>query len=569
LAKTEKQKRSKSGSVKPLPPQPVAPLSSVLTVRNAAIVMGILLVTFFVYRNSLSNQLLFWDDNKYIIENESIRSLSAANISDMFTSYTMGDYSPLVTLSLALDYHFYGLKELSPNTFSGTGYHLTSLLIHLLSIVVLYFLCMVLSRSVFVSAFVAVLFAIHPMNVESVAWVTERKDQLYVLFYLSAMLSYLSYLEKSTKLKMVLTGIFFLLALLSKAMAATLPVVILLLDYFHNRKFDLQSLKVKLPFFILALVFAVVALKAQENHSQETGMIPGNNSPFTERVLFASYGLVNYVTKTIVPFEMSAYYPYPAKTRGSFPVMYYICLFVVIALMMLLWKLRKNKVLMFGSLFFLVNVALVLQLIPFGQSLMADRFTYLASIGLFFAGAVHLEKFFKEKEKWKAIFIMSGAAGFVVFLAFTAQKRTKDWQSTYTLWEDVTRKYPTAKVHEMCSGIFSRQGNYTGAILHMNRSIELDKKFTPRKYSYRSFLYYSAGQLDSSLADLNILLGWDQGTCSRARLLEHRGKIYLKLRDKEKALTDFQACLQLAQNCPDFNFQELNDDAMAAEALPD
>jgi tetratricopeptide (TPR) repeat protein len=251
------------------------------------------------------------------------------------------------------------------------------------------------------------------------------------------------------------------------------------------------------------------------------------------------------------------------------PAVYYFCPFIVIALAASLWTQRKNKVLMFGALFFLVNVALVLQLIPFGQSLMADRFTYLASIGLFFSGTVQLENIFRKQTKPVKIILMITIGCCLSFLAFTAHARTKDWYSTYTLWEDVTRKYPTEKVHEMCAGIFSRQGNFDAAILHMNRSIELDKRFTPRKISYRSFLYFNSGKFDSALADINTLLEWDKGTCSHARLLEHRGKVYLKKRDKKESLDDFRACLQLAKNCPEFNFQELNDDAMAAEALPD
>lgn len=536
--------------------------------KNYVVLLSILVITFLIYRNSLSGVLLWWDDNKYVFENEQIKSLSFDNISNMFGTFTLGDYNPLVSLSFAIDYYLYGLHKASPMSYSGQGYHSTNLILHLLSVITLFFFCMQLSRSQRVSAVVATLFAIHPMNVESVAWVTERKDQLYVLFYLTAMLTYLTYLDRGAKKKhLILTGLFFLLSLLSKAMAVTLPLVLFMLDYYRNRKLNAKTIAEKLPFFILSIVFAVIAMNAQAHQSEVAGK-PGSGSTLTDRILFASYGIVNYLTKAIIPFEMSAFYPFPEKTGGSYPMIFYTSLIIVMGLMFLVWRQRKNKTAVFGILFFSINIALVSQLIPFGQALMADRFTYLAYIGLFFSGAVMLENYFLIQSRKKRFIITSSLITYFLFLGATTYARTNVWQSTYALWEDVAKKFPDEqKVAEMCAGIYSRMGNFDGAIIHMNRSIALSKRFSTKQYSYRSFLYYNAGKLDSAMIDLNLLLEREPNNCGRAKLLHHRGKIYLKMKKKKEAVSDLQLSRQFSQGCPNFNSGELLSDIKIAEML--
>jgi tetratricopeptide (TPR) repeat protein len=280
--------------------------------------------------------------------------------------------------------------------------------------------------------------------------------------------------------------------------------------------------------------------------------------------------MVNYLTKVIIPFEMSAFYPFPVKTGGSYPMIFYMSLVIVLGLIVLVWKLRKNKTVVFGTLFFIINIALVSQLIPFGQALMADRFPYLAYIGLFFTGAVLLEKYFLIQNQRKKIVIITTFIAYFFFLGATTYARTKVWQSTYTLWEDVAKKFPTnEKVTEMCAGIYSRQGNFADAIIHMNRSIALNKRFSAKQYSYRSFLYYNAGKLDSAISDLNILLEREPDNCGRAKLLEHRGKINIKMKKKKDAINDLQLSQQLSHGCPNFNFGELNADIKLAEAIAD
>ena len=486
------------------------------------------------------------------------------NIKTMFDTITVGGYTPLVSLSLAVDYKLYGLKQVSPNVYSGHGYHLTSLLIHLLSVIVLYFFCMKLSKSSFVSAMVAALFAIHPMNVESVAWVTERKDQLYVLFYLLAMSTYLNYIDKGLKLKhLLLTGLFFLLSLFSKGMAITLPAVLFLLDYYKQRKPDLKMFLEKIPFVILSILLGVVAMSAI-SHRTETLV-----TSLGERLLFSCYGVVNYFSKLFVPYQMSVFYPFPLKISGRYPLIFYLSPVIVAGLIFLVWKFRKNRTVVFGALFFICNIILILQLKSFGGSFLGDRFTYLAGIGIFFIAAVMLDKYLQANPKRKSLLIIIGAAYFL-FLGITANARVADWYSTITLWEDAALKFPGSNdVTETCSRVFTMHGNFEGALPYIDQSIVLSKKSEwGRLYSFRAYIHFMLGQKEEELKDLNLALENEQDPCSRAKIFSQRGRIYLKAGKKKEAMGDFEQSFNAGNGCPNFDLGRLQNDVQIARQLP-
>jgi hypothetical protein len=561
-----KKPPGKISAVKTSSPKP-APAAAKRPFWLSLLIPGVIaIITIIIYRDSLSNQLLWWDDNKYVFENKTIRSLSMENIKTMFDTFTVGGYTPLVSLSLAVDYKLYGLRQVSPNTYSGKGYHLTSLLIHLLSVIVLYFFFIKLSRSPFVSAVVATLFAIHPMNVESVAWVTERKDQLYVLFYLLAMSTYLNYIDKGFKIKhLVLTGFFFLLSLFSKGMAVTLPAALFLLDYYRQRKWNAKMILEKIPFILLSIIFGAAAMAAISHRTETIVTAP------SDRLLFACYGVVNYFTKLFVPYQMSVFYPFPLKTTEEYPLIFYLSPLIIVSLLFLVWRFRKNRVVVFGAAFFLSNIALILQLKPFGGSFLGDRFTYLAGIGIFFTGAMLLDAYIRERASKKKFLFISILLGYFLFLGITANARNKDWFSTLTLWEDTAQKFPASNdVTETCSRIFTMHGNFQGALPYINQSIALSKKFEwGRLYSFRAYIHFMLGQKEEELKDLNLALENEQDNCSRAKIFSQRGRIYLKTGKKKEALRDFEQSFYAAAGCQNFDFNRLQNETQAAQQLPD
>ena len=201
----------------------------------------ILFITFLVYRSSTGNGFVLWDDDKYIQNNTLITSI---NLKEIFSTYVMGNYHPFTMLGYAIQYQFFGQD--------ATGYHVVNLMLHLLNVVLVYVVIFNLSNKSLVAMVAALFFGLHPMHVESVAWASELKDLLYVSFYLGAFICYLKYLNEPLKKKWYYYAlVLFFCSLLSKGMAVSFPLVLLLADYFRGRKFDSKTLMEKLPFFIL------------------------------------------------------------------------------------------------------------------------------------------------------------------------------------------------------------------------------------------------------------------------------------------------------------------------------
>jgi hypothetical protein len=182
------------------------------------------------------------------------------------------------------------------------------------------------------------------MHVESVAWASELKDLLYSLFFLGAYIFYLSYLSNQSKRAYYLSIILFLCSLLSKGMAAPLPIILLLTDYFKGRKIGGRALLEKIPFFLLALIFGIVAVFAQKS----LGATESTVFPFGQRIIFASYAFVNYLIKLVVPLNLSSYYPYPIKVGQSMPPQYLLYPIVVVAVAVMAFYFRRFKKIIFG-----------------------------------------------------------------------------------------------------------------------------------------------------------------------------------------------------------------------------
>ena len=275
-------------------------------------------------------------------------------------------------ISLGIDYQLWGLNPF--------GYHLGNLIIHLINTLLVFFFVRQLAPKslVFVPFFTALVFGIHPMHVESVAWISERKDVLYVLFFLLGLITYLKFLGNKSLKIFALVILFFCLSLLSKAMAVVFPVVLLLIDWFKGRQWNIRVGMEKVPFFFLSLVFGVTAYQIQSGGA----IAEFDHFTFIDRMVFAAYGFCMYLVKAIVPVQLSAFYPYPFVAGGAVPGYYYAM--PIIAVLLLggaVAVYKKSKAPLFGLGFYLVTVALVLQFISVGKAIMADRYTYLPYVG--------------------------------------------------------------------------------------------------------------------------------------------------------------------------------------------
>ncbi|MEE4286377.1 MAG: hypothetical protein V2I31_09520, partial [Mariniphaga sp.] len=247
--------------------------------------------TFLLFSPSLKYDFVNWDDDINIYENDNVVRF---DVNGIFTHHVIGNYNPLTTLTFALEYQMAG-----ENPFL---YHLNNLILHVLCTLLVLLLMRKLGLSFLVSLLVALLFGIHPMRVESVVWITERKDVLFGAFFLLSLIFYIDYLEKKKSLFFVLSLGVFVLSLLSKIQAVALAPTLLLIDYWYNRKPDRSLILEKIPFFLLALATGLAGIWFLR---QQGSLDTGTSFPLVQRLFIGSYSFMVYIIKSLVPWEMS------------------------------------------------------------------------------------------------------------------------------------------------------------------------------------------------------------------------------------------------------------------------
>jgi len=538
----------------------------------------IILVSFFAMMPTLSGNFVNWDDPAYVTQNIDIFNLSFNNIKKIFSSFYCGTYAPLTVFSFAVEYYF---VQLNPFL-----YHLDNLILHLANTSFVFWFIFLLfqskknvnckkllntEKSILIASFVALLFGIHPLHVESVAWITERKDTLYAFFYLGALIAYVKYLklkiklhppnplQKRTKSKiLILCFLLFCCSLLSKSMAITLPVVMILLDFFFHRKISFKMFFEKIPFFVCSIIIGVIAIAGQKVSVENDSFSINFNIVST-----AIYELIFYIYKAILPLNLACIYDRLPATFSE--------LFVFVGLLIaIIISLRFTRILFFGSLFYFITIMPTLP--DMGVSNLGDRFFYIPSIGIFLIFAIILLWFWQKFAKvvlCKIIFCVALAA-FLVFLFFTTFKQCKNWQDSITLWsktiEVTPRSYHSVlnrgselfrrgdvsnavsdlikatRINPVDDNSFVNRGvafmilkNYTNAIDDFNEAI----KFNPKNagaYFNRAAVQRKQGNYTNAFNDLTIALSINK---TYLKALKVRGIVALKLKKYETAIQDF------------------------------
>ena len=403
----------------------------------AMIMAGIAVVTWLVLKVCLNNQFTNWDDPGYIQDNTLIKDLSSPGLKAIFSSPVMGNYHPFTILSYAIEYSFVQLEPWL--------YHFDNLLLHILDTILVYWFVNLLTRRPIAAIVTALLFGLHPMHVESVAWVSGRKDVLYGLFYISACIAYVYYLRASGNQKRnwyIGVLALFICSLLSKPVAVTLPLTLLLIDLFEKRKWGKTLITEKIPHFILAILFGIISLKVQHTAGAMDMQKVSYNA--LERIALGGYALITYLWKAVVPVSLCNFYPYPPKTGGSLPFLYYLYPLAAAVITFVAWKYaRKNRIIVFGLLLFIVNIALLLQFIPVGDAILADRYTYIPYLGLFFIAGWYMSEYFESSIKKKYSTAVSGIfIAYALCLLYLSYDRCTVWYDPITLWRDEIEKEP-------------------------------------------------------------------------------------------------------------------------------
>ncbi len=316
---------------------------------------------------------------------------------------------------------------------------------------------------------VSLWFGIHPMHVESVGWLFERKDVLYTFFYLCGLLSYIKHLsvvssQRSVKNQHVstvvpftiynspvtiynkwylLTFIFFIASCLSKPMAVVFPASLILIDFLPGRRFSPNVWIEKIPFALLSLIIGALTL-----HTQKEAHAFIYSFSFSDRFFIASYSFLEYIVKLFLPLHLSGFYPYPVNPGESLPAYFYFkpVLVLLITVLPLYFTYKKNKtwfrVLAFGLGFYLVNIALVLQFLSVGSAIISDRYSYMSYIGLFFILACFINELFQKSSVPVKNMVLIAGILFSSWLGYLCYERTKVWHDTETMLTDVINQYP-------------------------------------------------------------------------------------------------------------------------------
>lgn len=507
------------------------------------------LVTLLVYLPALNNGFVNWDDQAYVYENQNVQSFDLGFLKWSLTAVVASLWHPLTLISLALDHAIWGLNP--------WGYHLTNILIHSLNTFLVFMLAMRLiecnnlwkdKKKALVSAFTAaLLFGIHPLHVESVAWVSERKDVLSAFFFLLTLLTYIKYVRANGSNRMYfysLSLISFILALMSKPMVVTLPIVLLILDYYPFKRLELKNAKTmlleKLPFFSLSFLTALATLWAHKT----SGALPTLEIfPLTTRSLSAMYAYIFYLAKMIMPVGLAPFYPYP-EWMDLFTIKY-ITAYILLILITIsaIWSMRGHRLFSTVWLFYFIMLIPVIGIVQVGEQAAADRYTYLPSLGPFILAGISSGYLFELCPQRKA------RIGFIMVLTFTlsiltvkAIKQIDIWQDPIALWSHEIKLSPKAATAYINRGkAYADAWNHQLALRDYGMAIQLN----PLRFEAhlnRGVAFYKLGKYQEALTDVNRSLTLNPKSSKSFNTL---GSIYSDLNDSAQAITSYNEAIKI------------------------
>src|SRR6266850_2611079 len=427
-------------------------VSTPSTVSKRGLVVGICAVlaaiTWLIFGQTLAHDFVNYDDEIYVYDNAKVAAgLSLQRMVWAFTHTVCANWHPLTVISHMLDCQLYGLKP--------AGHHFTNVLLHTIAVILLFLVLRRMTGTLWQSAFVAALFAIHPLHVESVAWISERKDMLSAVFFMLTLGAYTRYVHAPSRTSYLLVLLMFALGLMSKPMLVTLPFVLLLLDYWPLSRIRAPGfakgrgkpmirsqwpivsrlITEKIPLFALSAVSSVLTWLT---HLQSAGS--KNQLPFTWRFNNAVVSYVAYIWQMFWPVRLAAFYPHPNDQLALWQVLLAIAFLIAITLLAIHW--RKERPYVFTGWFWYVGMLVpVIGLVQAGEQARADRYTYLPQIGLYVVIAwgipdliLSITRRERNRSRGYALHCAATSAMIVILLSWRAFVQTSYWKNSEVLW---------------------------------------------------------------------------------------------------------------------------------------
>lgn len=503
----------KKKRVKNIPPDQSAEVKEIK--RPGLIVYAVLaILTLIIYQHILYSDFINFDDDVYVYNNDIVKAgLSLKGLGWAF-GFHAANWHPLTWVSHMLDCSIYGL--------SPTGHHLTNLIFHIINTLLLLFVLNKMTGSVWRSAFVAALFAIHPLHVESVAWTAERKDLLSTFFWLMTILTYTYYAKAPCIKRYILVFVMLVLGLMSKPMLVTLPLILLILDFWPLGRMKKTSfgklIAEKIPLFLLVIGASIITFLVQDDARAVWDI------PLSLRIENSIVSYVEYLIKTFWPVKLGLLYPFPEKgialwkTIGS--------AILLLGITAAAFKLSKKKpYLIAGWLWFGITLVPVIGIVQVGYRSMADRYTYIPLTGIFIIIAWLVRDIDKIPRR-----VLQAAAGIVIItLSVSTWIQTGYWKNCETLYMHTIKVTPpNMHIHNNLSTyLFFKKGDIDGAIYHMKEAVRINDDDPPAIFNAaNTFLLF--GRNDDAIEQfekyIKLVPKDSEGRFNLAQLLVSKGK---------------------------------------------
>ncbi|MEY2481409.1 MAG: protein O-mannosyl-transferase [Verrucomicrobiota bacterium] len=533
-------------------------------------------LTWLVFGRTLAHDFVNYDDPTYVYENPIVsQGLTFHGVGWAFTHAHARNWHPLTTISHMVDCQFFGLN--------AAGHHFTNVFLHTIAVLVLFLLLRDMTGALWRSAFVAELFAIHPLRVESVAWIAERKDVLSGVFFMLTLWAYARYARQPSLRRYIIMSILFALGLMAKPMLVTLPFVLLLLDYWPARRIaDRRSLFLviteKIPLFVLSAASCFATIIAQ---SGPLGAV--EQLPFAWRTANALVSYVTYIWQMLWPADLAAFYPHPGNHLETWEISCAAAIVLAITFMAIIW--RKTQPHLFVGWFWYIGMLIpVIGIFQIGLQGHADRYTYLPQVGLYLLIAWSVSEMSILRGRREVLFALSAIA--IVPLAWRAWDHTATWKNSETLWKhalavtsdnDVAHYHlglffrqhdqmdaalaqyqaalriqlaerephynlSTALTYNNIANILMAKGRFAEAVLHFEKALALRPDFADARYNLGG-VFFRQGRVDDAIAQLQSALSLQPEDGEAHRSL---GRAFLQKGSVSDAIAEYEKAVKAA-----------------------
>ncbi|MCC7465235.1 MAG: tetratricopeptide repeat protein [Saprospiraceae bacterium] len=487
-------------------------------------------VTALAYYVSLDNGFMVFDDDKAIRYNNLIKN---PTFKGLFLANNLGMYAPITWCGYALVYALAGE--------SASAFHTFSLLLHIGCVLSVFTLMRMLQSRAEVAFFTALLFALHPMQVEATSWIAGQSALTFSLFYLLSLMAYVKWQHTGRGLFYGLSILAFLLSVLSKSAAVTLPVLLLALDWYKNGSVTFKNVLAKVPYFVVSLIFGLYTFSTREAEGHDL-VVSSSAYNLFDRFLMVCHSLLFYPVQLLAPFKLSVLYPMQ-KIDGIWPIDYYLAPVALAAVAWAAWKFgRRDRVIGLSALWYLIPLTVMLPYVTVGSfEMRSDRYAYISSAG-FFLLLVWLAHHIPAEIR------RGGLIGLALLYGFLTLERSQVWKSEVSVFRDCVEKFPDAPLCN-CNLAYGELLNmeFEPSVQHYTKALAMDPSYV-EAYNGRGQAYFQLKKFPEAYSDFDNAI---KAGIVTPKLFLNRGKCHVILGRPAEAIPDLARSIELEPRNPE------------------